>query len=211
MENSASRLIVGLTGGIGSGKTAVSDTLAALGADVVDTDVIAHQLTAAGGAAMPAILSSFGQEALLPDGSMNRAYIRGRVFKDPQALQTLETILHPLIRQACLQQLQQSSGPYAVLVVPLLLEKQGWQDMLDAILVVDCPEPLQIERVQRRSGLEPNDIQRIMQRQVNRDQRLKAATHVILNDGDLQQLQDKTRALHTEFVAAAREKFACKP
>lgn len=198
------RFIVGLTGGIGSGKTAVSDGLAQLGADIVDTDRIAHALTAPGGAAIPAIRAAFGPEALRADGSMDRDVIRQRVFSDPSALQQLESILHPLIRQTAQAELAAGNGPYAVLVVPLLIEKQGWRDLLSATVVVDCPEAVQIQRVQARSGLSTAQIEAIMARQATRRQRREAATHLIDNAGDRTQLEQQTRALHAQFLAAAQ-------
>lgn len=200
----AARYVVGLTGGIGSGKSAVSNMLAGLGVDVVDTDVIAHALTAPGGSAMPAIRQAFGDEACQADGSMNRDFIRQKVFSDPQALKTLEGILHPLIRQTALAQLAQGEGAYALLVVPLLVEKQGWRDMLSAVLVVDCPQDEQVRRVQLRSGLSAAQVQAIMARQATREQRLAAATHVVVNDADLIHLQGQVADLHAQFLQAAR-------
>ncbi len=202
---SVGRFVVGLTGGIGSGKSAVSDFLAELGADVVDTDVIAHQLTAPQGAAMPAIRQAFGDEACREDGSMNRDFVRQKVFGDPDALKVLEGILHPLIRQKALAALQGGTGPYAVLVVPLLVEKQGWRDMLSAILVVDCPEAEQVRRVGVRSGLSPQQTQAIMAKQASREQRLAMATHVILNNADLASLKAHVQNLHAAFQTAARQ------
>lgn len=199
------RFVVGLTGGIGSGKSAVSDCLAKLGADVVDTDVIAHQLTAPHGAAMPAIRQAFGDEACRDDGSMNRDFVRQKVFGDPEALKVLEGILHPLIRKQALSALQQGSGPYAVLVVPLLVEKQGWRDMLSAILVVDCPPEEQIRRVGLRSGLSSEQTQAIMAKQASREQRLAMATHVILNNADLASLEAQVQNLHIAFRNAAKQ------
>lgn len=208
MDTPAQRLIVGLTGGIGSGKTAVSNVLGQLGADVIDTDVIAHQLTAAGGAAMPAITAAFGPQARQADGSMDRAFIRQRVFGDAEALQTLESILHPMIRATCQERLRSSHGSYALLVIPLLIEKQGWGDLLNATVVVDCPPDEQIRRVQQRSGLAPDEIRRIMARQASREQRLAAATHVIRNDADLAHLQAQAQALHDTLLAQSKLTFA---
>ena len=199
------RFVVGLTGGIGSGKSAVSDMLSAKGVDVVDTDRIAHGLTAAQGAAMPAIRQAFGDAACRPDGSMDRDFIRQKVFSEPDALKVLEAILHPLIRQQAMAQLQAGTGPYALLVVPLLVEKQGWTDMLSAILVVDCPEDLQVSRVQQRSGLDAGQVAAIMAKQASRVQRLAAATHVIVNDADLAGLQTQVMRVHEQFLRAAAE------
>lgn len=202
------RYVVGLTGGIGSGKSAVSAMLSQAGADVVDTDVIAHALTAPGGAAMSAIRQAFGEEACRTDGSMNRDFVRQKVFGDPTALTTLEGILHPLIRQTALAQLAGGSGPYAVLVVPLLVEKQGWRDMLAATLVVDCPEEEQVRRVQQRSGLDAGQVAAIMAKQASRRQRLAAATHVVVNDADLAHLQTEVGKLHEQFLRAAAERLS---
>src|SRR5262245_38809287 len=152
-----SPFVVVLTGGIGSGKTAVSDLLHELGADVVDTDVIARELTAAGGGAMPAIAERFGRDVLAPDGSLDRAKMRNRAFADAEVKRDLESILHPIIRLRAAELVARSRAPYVVLVVPLLVESGAYRDIADRVLVVDCPEPIQIERTMARSGLSRTD------------------------------------------------------
>ena len=206
MAQSDHRFVVGLTGGIGSGKTAVSDALGKLGADIIDTDRIAHQLTGPHGAAVAAVVAAFGSEARTAEGAMNRDFIRQRVFEQPQERQRLEAILHPLIREEAQYQLQQAKGCYSVLVVPLLVEKQGWQTLLDATLVVDCDPDRQVQRGQARSGLEKNHILQIMNAQANRSDRLKIASHVIENNGDYPSLLSKVEDLHKTFQQLAERK-----
>jgi dephospho-CoA kinase len=206
MAQSAHRFVVGLTGGIGSGKTAVSDAMCRLGADIIDTDRIAHQLTGPHGAAVDSVVAAFGPEARTAEGAMNRDYIRRRVFEQPLERQRLEAILHPLIREEAQRQLQQAEGCYSVLVIPLLVEKQGWQSLLDATLVVDCDPDLQVQRVQTRSGLEKNQIFQIMKAQANRQDRLKMASHVIENNGDYASLLSKVEDLHKTFHDLAQRK-----
>ena len=197
MAQSDHRFVVGLTGGIGSGKTAASDALFNLGADIIDTDRIAHQLTGPQGAAVAAVVAAFGPQAQTAEGAMNRDFIRQRVFEQPQERERLEAILHPLIRQEAMHQLQQATGPYSVLVIPLLVEKQGWKSLLDAVLVVDCEPTLQVQRVQTRSGLEKTEILKIMQAQASRQERLEAASHVIENNHDypalLRKVEDRNK------------------
>lgn len=188
--------IVGLTGGIGSGKTSVSDRLKALGAYVVDTDVIAHQLTSPGGAAISEIWSAFGPESINQDGSMNRAYMRELVFEKPEARTQLESILHPMIRQAAMKQISHSDAPYYVLVVPLLTEKGGWREVMSDIVVVDCDEATQIERVAKRNAWPLAQIKAVINSQASRQDRLALATHVINNDGKVEELLEKVDALH---------------
>jgi dephospho-CoA kinase len=194
---SHSRIVIGLTGGIGSGKTAVSDELARLGATVVDTDVIAHALTAPGGAALGDIATQFGAEFIDASGALNRARMRERVFGNPAAKAQLEGILHPLIRAACTRALAQASGAYSVLVVPLLVESGAWLPRCARIVVVDCLEATQAQRVQARSQLDAATIARIMQSQAPRSARLAAADDVIFNESlSLAELQIQAGLLH---------------
>lgn len=199
--------VVVITGGIGSGKTAVSDLLQARGAAVVDTDVISRELTAAGGAAMPALVREFGPEIAEPDGSMDRARMRAIVFADPAAKRKLEDILHPMIRAEAFRQVAAATAPYVVLVVPLLLESgNAYADITDRVLVVDCPESIQIERTMRRSGLARAEVERIIAAQVPRSARLAAADDVIVNDAGLAELEAAVDRLHAQYLAAAAEK-----
>jgi dephospho-CoA kinase len=177
----AGPFIVGLTGGIGSGKTYVADRFEQLGATVVDADAIAHALTGPGGAAMPCIASEFGSEVVAPDGRLDRAGMRERVFGDPQARQRLEAILHPMIREETERQIARASGPYVILVIPLLVESGNPRQRVDRVLVIDCPEPEQIERVMRRSQLAREQVLAIMSTQAGREQRLAFADDVIDN------------------------------
>lgn len=196
---------VGLTGGIGSGKSKVADLLAQWGAAVVDTDAIAHELTAPGGQAMEPIRQAFGDQAVAPDGSLNRAVMREQVFANPQARKTLEAILHPMIGSVTRQRAQQAQGCYLVYVVPLLVESGNWRDRLDRICVVDCDPETQIQRVQARSGLTREAVERIMKAQASRQTRLQAATDVIVNDGStsLDLLVQRTQAMHQAWCQAA--------
>ena len=198
--NKPKQLVVGLTGGIGSGKTAVSNRLQALGATIIDTDEIAHSLTKVGGLAMPDIQKTFGEEALLPDGSMNRDYMRALVFKDPGKRIELEKILHPKIRELVQQYLNAGAPLYFVLVVPLLFEKGGWGELMDEIIVVDCPEEQQVRRVIQRNGWPETQVRTVMQNQATRERRRAGATQVIENNGDLAELIEKIDFMHQKLI-----------
>lgn len=195
--------IVGLTGGIGSGKSAATERFAQLGASVVDTDLIAHALTAPGGAAIDAIRTRFGDAMIAADGSLDRAAMRARAFSQPDARRQLEAILHPMIRDESARQCQAAGGPYVILAVPLLVESGSYRERCDRICVVDCPEALQIERVSRRSGLDEAQIRAIMATQATRQQRLAVADDVIDNGGTLIALQTQVDSLHAAYLAAA--------
>jgi dephospho-CoA kinase len=195
-----------MTGGIGSGKTAVSDRLKALGAAVVDTDVIARELTGPNGAAMAPIAKVFGEGVIAPDGSLDRAHMRARAFADPNAKRQLESILHPVIRKRAYELVDEAIAPYVVLVVPLLLETAGYRDIADRVLVVDCPAELQIERTMKRSGLAREEVERILATQTSRAARLAAATDVIVNDSGLDRLVRGVDELHAHFLALANDK-----
>ena len=156
---------VGLTGGIGSGKSAVTQIFEELGVTVVDTDVIAHALTGSNGEAMPAIEAAFGTEVVSPDGSLNRSSMRSKVFQEPDVRRRLEGILHPMIREESQRQLALAASSYAILAVPLLIESGDYRSRCHRILVVDCPESTQIERVMARSKLTRDEVQRIISAQ----------------------------------------------
>lgn len=196
--------VVGLTGGIGSGKTAVADGLGRLGAAVVDTDLIAHVLTAPGGAAMAEIASAFGPSVVAADGSLDRAAMRALAFSDPAARNRLESILHPLIRSESARQCAAAQAPYVVLVVPLLVESGNWRERCDRLCVVDCPESLQIERVRARNALPEAQIRAIMAAQASRAERLAVADDVIDNSGPLAELAPRIEALHRRYLALAK-------
>jgi dephospho-CoA kinase len=189
---------IGLTGGIGSGKTKVADWLAEWGAAVIDTDHISHELTAPGGAAIEPLRAAFGADAIAPDGAMDRDWMRARAFADPAARRRLESVLHPLIGQAVLDQAERVRGRYLVLVVPLLVESGRWRERVDRICVVDCDPETQVRRVQARSGLTRSTIERIMSAQASRAERLAAADDVIVNDDatDLDALRRRVFQLH---------------
>lgn len=205
----AKRIFI-LTGGIGCGKTAVAREFEALGIHVVDADVLSHELTAPGGHAIDAIRKALGEGVLNADGGLNRALVREKVFHNPDIRGQLEAILHPLIQRKAQAALAAAPGPYALYVVPLWLEKYGPQGSHktlatitpEAVIVVDCPENLQIERVVARSGLSQNQVQAIMSTQVTRKQRLSLADHVIHNEGAPEALKPKVAALHRTLASS---------
>jgi len=196
-------LKIGLTGGIGSGKTRVSDLLGLWGASVIDTDAIAHQMTAAGGPALPAIEQAFGACALRADGALDRDWMRARVFNDGAARAQLESIVHPLITLETQRCAAQASGKYLVFVVPLLVESGKWASRVDRVCVVDCEPETQVLRVQQRSGLTSDIIRRIMAAQADRATRLAAAHDVVFNGAGVtpQALEAAVHAQHERWLA----------
>lgn len=198
------RLVVGLTGGIGCGKSAVAAEFARLGATVVDTDAIAHELTQAGGAAVAKIRELFGDDYLDPAGAMDRAKMRALAFSDPAAKRKLERLLHPMIRAEAARRIAAARGPYAIQVVPLLVESAGFRQRVSRVLVVDCPEWLQIERVRQRSGLSEEEVRRIIANQAASEARLAAADDVIDNSGSLDALHNQVQQLHLRYLALSR-------
>lgn len=195
--------VLGLTGGIGSGKTAVSDVFATLGVEVVDTDLIAHQLTSSGAEGTRQLQQLFGDAVVDADGRLNRRVVRELVFADNDARQRLEAVLHPLIRSEAARQLQAVTSRYGVLVVPLLAESPHFQALCDRILVVDCSEAVQLERVMRRSGLQRADVEAIMAAQAPRIARLALADDVLDNSGGRDALQARVLALHQQYLTLA--------
>ncbi|MBK7423747.1 MAG: dephospho-CoA kinase [Propionivibrio sp.] len=196
--------VVGLTGGIGSGKSTVAELFAVLGVRVVDTDVIAHELTGSQGAAMPEIAAVFGDSVVLAGGGLDRAAMRRLVFSDPSARARLQDILHPMIRrQSEARCLSASRAPYVLLVVPLLLESGGYRQRVDRILVVDCDEAVQISRVMTRSGLTEIEVRAIMATQASRAERLAAADDVLENAQGLDNLRARIGALHQRYLELA--------
>ena len=198
------RALIGLTGGIGSGKSTVADAFAALGAGVVDTDQIAHRLTAPNGAAISAIVAEFGPTIVDTTGAMDRSAMRRIVFSDPLARRRLEAILHPMIGAESARALEAVDGPYRIVVVPLLVEGRHWRSRVDRILVVDCPKALQIERVIQRSGLALEQIEAILDAQASREERLSQADDVINNSGLPEELPGQIRALHAAYCQLRR-------
>ena len=193
--------VVGLTGGIGSGKSAVAEEFARLGATVVDTDAIAHELTAAGGAAIEGIRRLFGDACIDASGAMDRSKVRELVFEDAGARKRLERLLHPMIREESTRRIAAATGPYIVHVVPLLVESDDYRSRVDRVLVVDCPEQIQLARVSARSGLTEEEVRRIIAAQIPRTQRLAAADDVIDNSGSLDDLHRQVQALHRSYLA----------
>lgn len=201
-----SGFVVGLTGGIGSGKSTVADLFVAAGASLVDTDAIAHELTAPEGAAMPAIVAAFGAAVLTPAGALDRAAMRQHVFADPGARQQLEAILHPMIRQLSDARCLAATTPYVVLAVPLLVESGTYRERCDRIVVVDCPESLQVERVMARNGLAADQVRAIMAAQATRADRLAVADDVVVNDAGLTKLYEQVERLHLNYLRQSAEK-----
>lgn len=196
--------VVGLTGGIGSGKSAAADHFATLGAAIVDTDLIAHQLTAPGGEAIAALREAFGSAAITSDGALDREAMRERVFADPAQRLRLQGILHPLIRRESDRQCDAADAPYVVLVVPLLIESGRYAGRCDRICVVDVPEQTQIERVVRRSGLSRERVRTIMAAQASRESRCAAADDIIDNSGNLATLNLQVEGLHRLYLGYAQ-------
>ena len=195
--------LIGLTGGIGSGKTTAAKFFALLGADVVDTDAIAHELTRPQGAAIPAIRKIFGGKFITAEGALNRKEMRALVFSDDGWRRELEAILHPLIRIEVARRAAFFSAPYGIVVVPLLLETGGYREMIQRILVVDCNEHDQIARAMARTGMDEQTVHAIMASQLSRQERLRRADDVIANDADMLHLRQQVEALHKKYLALA--------
>ena len=196
--------VVGLTGGIGSGKSAAADEFARLGASVVDTDAIAHELTARNGLAVSRIETLFGEKALGPDGAMDRRWMREHVFAQPAEKKKLEALLHPLIRAEGARRIQSAAGPYVIYVVPLLVESDEPRRGVNRVLVVDAPETAQLERVRSRSRLADGEIRAILAAQATREARRAAADDVIDNGGSLDALRKQVAALHRKYLQFAK-------
>jgi dephospho-CoA kinase len=192
---------VGLTGGIGSGKSTVAECFAELGVPVIDTDVIARQLTAPASEALDAIRAAFGETVMHPDGTLDRATLRRLIFADAAARRQLEAILHPRIRQAVEHALAALTASYALIVIPLLVETGSYRDLLSRVLVVDCPEELQIARVMARSGLAPDEVKAVLAAQATRAERLAAAADVLVNTGSPKALRSEVATLHRRYLA----------
>ena len=196
------KLVIGLTGGIGSGKSTVAEEFARLGAAIVDTDAIAHELTGPKGLALPKIRKIFGEKAIAPDGAMDRKRMRDHVFANPEAKRQLEGLLHPMIREESARRIAAAQGHYVVHVVPLLVESGDYQGRVDRVLVVDCPEEQQVARVRER-GLSDRDARSILAAQAPRAERLAAADDVIENGGTRDALRKQVAALHQKYLQFA--------
>jgi len=199
---------IGLTGGIGSGKSTVADLFAALGVDVIDADAIAHALTGPGGAAIAPIRAALGEDCIDSRGALDRARMRERIFSDPAAKAALEAILHPMIRAETESRAARATSPYVVLMIPLLVETGAPHARCDRVLVVDCPEPVQIERVMARSALTRAAVEAVMASQASREERLQHADDVIDNSGPPEHLKPQVAKLHARYVALAQERGA---
>ena len=194
---------VGLTGGIGSGKTTVANLFAAQGAGLVDADEISRRLTAQAQPAVAEIARKFGAQFIAADGSLDRARMRNLVFADAAARKDLEAILHPLVRQETTRQIVASTAPYVIVVVPLLIESGAYRGRMDRILVVDCAPEIQISRVIERSGLSRSEVLAIIATQASRRQRLNEADDVIHNDDGLEMLSAQVTPLHLRYLGLA--------
>jgi dephospho-CoA kinase len=197
-------LTIGLTGGIGSGKTVASDEFARLGAEVIDTDLLSRSLVEPGQPALTEIVALFGASVLDATGRLDRAHLREKVFADPQARRQLEGILHPKIREAMLERASQSTAPYVVFVIPLLFET-GQQALVDRVLLIDVAQDVQRARVAARDGLDATQITRILQAQTDRGTRLAAADDVVHNDAGIPDLHATIAELHRKYLDLARQ------
>lgn len=196
--------VVGLTGGIGSGKSSVADLFVRRGAGLVDTDQLAHALTAPQGAAIEPLRAAFGPDFITSQGALDRARMRAVVFADPTERARLEAVLHPLIRAQAQRDASVCHAPYVVLAVPLLIESGNWHERCQRVLVVDCPVALQRARVMARSELPADEVDRIIAAQASRETRLAAADDVIDNSGDAGALVPQVSRLHALYMALAQ-------
>jgi len=206
---STKKLLIGLTGGIGSGKTRVADAFAERGATVIDTDVISRELTDSDGAAVAAVRLAFGDEMINAQGAMDRVKMRAFAFSDAVQKTRLESILHPLIYDEAMRQTMNATGLYVMCVVPLLVETGRWQSKLARTLVVDCDEELQVQRVMQRDGLSEQLVKAIMAQQVTRAERLAVATDVLQNQTTVQALTPEIDRLHRLYCQIASENREC--
>ncbi|MFM1911732.1 MAG: dephospho-CoA kinase [Pseudomonadota bacterium] len=193
--------VVGLTGGIGSGKSEAASLFAELGVPIVDVDIISHELTASGEATLKEITEVFGKDILNSDGSLNRAALRQKVFTDGEARKKLEAILHPAIYNKAIERLQENaSAPYQILAIPLLFESDRYLNIINRSLVIDSDKKLQIARASKRDGLLEADIQKIIDVQMPREKRNALADDLILNDGLIEELKEKIKQVHEKYI-----------
>jgi dephospho-CoA kinase len=200
-------LAVGLTGGIGSGKSTAADMFASLGVPVIDADVIVHELTRPGGRAFDAVAGLFGPDAVSEQGELRRDRMRAAVFRDPPLRRRLEEILHPMVYDEIRRWMQSVTHPYCIVVIPLLVES-GKKVEVDRVLVIDADEDLQVERTRRRDGASEPEVRRIMETQASRGARLAAADDVIVNDGDLEALRSRVMELDRRYLELAADPVA---
>ena len=194
--------ILGITGGIGSGKSAATQWFESQGIHVVDADIVAREIVAPGQAALAAIQQTFGDWVLLADGSLDRRALREHIFQDPAARQQLEKITHPAIRQSIIQQLQQAQSPYVILVSPLLFESNQHQ-LVQHSLLIDVDEATQIQRASQRDGHNIEHIQQIIAAQMPRHQKQQLANNIVLNNGSLDALYQQLKVLHLAYLQRA--------
>ena len=193
-------MIIGLTGGIGSGKTAVSDTFKSLGIDIIDADVSSRSVVEKGQPALEDIHDHFGDDILDSENNLDRAKLREIIFQNPEERSWLEALLHPKIAQHIKDQLESSKSPYCILVSPLLLETEQ-KNYCSFVLVVDVPEKSQIERTSKRDGVSKEQVKNIIAAQIDREERLKQADEIIINDGSVEELQEKVVVLHKKYLS----------
>lgn len=199
-----SNFTVGLTGGIGSGKTTVANIFAQLGATLIDTDLIAHSLTEENGEAVEAIKQAFGYDFILPSGAMDRKKMRQHVFGQPDEKKRLESILHPLIRERTEAAAEKSTGTYTIFVVPLLVESSSWKQRVSRVLVIDCSEQTQITRVINRNRMTREQVLAIMNTQASRNQRLRVADDVIDSELDLTAIRLEVKRLNDKYLKLSK-------
>ena len=201
---SLNKYVVGLTGGIASGKTTVANLFAEFGIDLVDADVIAREEVSIGSDGLKAIAQHFGQSLLLTDGSLDRAALRAQVFDNPQQRLWLNNLLHPMIRQKMLDQVQASTSAYVIMVVPLLFENH-LDSLVDTTLVVDIAPELQISRTMQRDGVSKQQVEHILESQMTREQRLAKADNIIDNQGEYELLRSQVLRLHQQYLQQAAD------
>ncbi|MEC6908466.1 dephospho-CoA kinase [Photobacterium piscicola] len=196
-------IVIGLTGGIGSGKTTVANMFADYGIDLIDADIIAREVVAVGSVGLARITEKFGNRILLSDGNLDRSQLRTVIFSDPQLKNWLNQLLHPLIREKMLADIERATSPYCLLIVPLMIEN-NLQTMADRLLVVDVDQQTQIMRTQQRDNVSLEQIKNILAAQASRQQRLDAADDIICNNGDNQALLTQVAQLHLHYLALAQ-------
>jgi dephospho-CoA kinase len=196
-------MVIGLTGGIGSGKTTVANVFAEYGIDLIDADIIARDVVAIGSVGLARITEKFGNRILLDDGNLDRSQLRTAIFSDPQLKNWLNQLLHPLIREKMLANIDRATSPYCLLIVPLMIEN-NLQTLTDRLLVVDVDQQTQIMRTQQRDNVSLEQINNILAAQASRQQRLDAADDIICNNGDNQALLTQVAQLHLHYLALAR-------
>lgn len=200
--------VVGLTGGIGCGKSSASQFFSDLGIDVIDTDIIARQLTQPNGSAISLIQNTFGSSVITADGALDRNKMRDLVFANSESRHKLEQILHPLILKAVIRRIKQSQAPYVIVVIPLLFETNDYNHLIRHILVIDCDEQQQLLRTMERSNLSEQKVRSIMATQVARETRIQKADDVILNNQDIEYLKAQILLLHHKYLALSKNEPA---